>query len=135
MELETKYIKMKKVVFISLITSVITVNSCISQQKKTYSDIDLETLNQKVIGKDVQFVDIRTANEYKNGHIDDAVNIDFYKSEEFKIKLEKYNKEEPIYIYCKSGGRSKKASKLLVKLGFNTIYNYSAGWNEWSSNN
>jgi len=123
---------MKKLISISLIVSLLTLNSCNSQEKKSYSNINLTALKEDVIGKNVQFVDVRTADEYKNGHIDDADNIDYYNSEKFKIEIEKYNKEEPIYIYCKSGGRSKSASKLLDKMGFTTIFNYSGGWNEWS---
>jgi len=123
---------MKKLIFTSLIVSLLTLNSCNGQEKKSYSNINLTTLKEDVIGKNVQFVDVRTADEYKNGHIDDADNIDYYNSENFKIEIEKYNKKEPIYIYCKSGGRSKSASKLLDKMGFTTIFNYSGGWNEWS---
>ena len=123
---------MKKLIFTSLIVSLLTLNSCNGQEKKSYSNINLTTLKEDVIGKDVQFVDVRTADEYQNGHIDDADNIDYYNSENFKIEIEKYNKKEPIYIYCKSGGRSKSASKLLDKMGFTTIFNYSGGWNEWS---
>ena len=123
---------MKKLISISLIVSLLTLNSCNSQEKKSYSNINLTTLKEEVIGKNVQFIDVRTADEYQHGHIDDADNIDYYNSEKFKIEIEKYNKEEPIYIYCKSGGRSKSASKLLDKMGFITIFNYSGGWNEWS---
>ena len=123
---------MKKLIFTSLIVSLLTLNSCNGQEKKSYSNINLTTLKEDVIGKDVQFIDVRTADEYQNGHIDDADNIDYYNSENFKIEIEKYNKKEPIYIYCKSGGRSKSASKLLDKMGFTTIFNYSGGWNEWS---
>ncbi len=90
-------------------------------------------MKTEVIGKNVQLVDVRTPGEYEAGHIDDAINIDIMNRETFAEKFAEFDKEKPIYIYCKLGGRSNKASKVLEELGFETIYDYSGGYGEWKS--
>ncbi|WP_345276438.1 rhodanese-like domain-containing protein [Litoribaculum gwangyangense] len=115
-----------------LLLLLIIFTSCNSQVDKKINVIDLPTLKQEVIGKDVQFVDVRTENEYQAGHIDDAVNIDISNETNFKNKIQELDKNKPIYIYCHSGGRSNKASKIMEELGFTTIYDFSGGWSTWS---
>lgn len=89
-------------------------------------------MNQEVIGKNVQLVDVRTAKEYNQGHIDDALNIDISNEANFKVEIQKINKNQPVYVYCYSGGRSNKASKIMVELGFSEIYDFSGGWSTWN---
>ncbi len=79
----------------------------------------------------VQLVDVRTPAEYKTGHIKGAVNIDYFQSRNFKEALKNFNTEEPIYIYCRSGNRSRKAANLLSKLGFTKIYDLQGGILNW----
>lgn len=106
--------------------------SCKGQDTEQTKKIDIDTFKTEVIGKDVQLVDVRTSKEYMVGHIDDAINIDMRDNEKFKDKVSKLNKSKPIYIYCHSGGRSNKASKILEELGFEEIYDFSGGWSTWS---
>ncbi|WP_233558542.1 rhodanese-like domain-containing protein [Aquimarina sp. BL5] len=94
--------------------------------------VDINTIKEKVIDKDVQFVDIRTPKEYNDGYIDDAINISIADKEKFIAAFEKLNKEQPVYIYCYSGWRSNRAAKLLVSLGFNKIYDFKGGYKVWS---
>lgn len=108
------------------------VSYCNSQSKVITENIDLITLREKVIGKKVQLVDVRSAKEYNAGHIDDAMNIDITDKEKFKNEVRKLDKSKPIYIYCYSGGRSNRASKLLEVEGFLEIYDFSGGWKSWS---
>ncbi|VAW12210.1 Rhodanese-like domain protein [hydrothermal vent metagenome] len=116
-----------------LVLLLVITNSCKSQNDKTIEVIDIETVKTEVIGKEVQLVDVRTPDEYEAGHIDDAINIDIMNMETFTEKLDEFDKEKPIYIYCKLGGRSNKASKVLEELGFVTIYDFSGGYDEWKS--
>ena len=53
---------------------------------------------------------------------------------DFKEQLSKLNKDEPVYVYCKSGGRSGKAKKQMEKMGFTMIYNLIGGINSWNAN-
>ena len=115
-----------------LLVTFLILTSCNSQTNKKISRIDLETLKKEVIGKDVQFVDVRTEKEYHAGHIDDAININVLNETTFKEKIKELDKSKPVYIYCLSGGRSNKASKIMEALGFSQVYDFSGGWSTWS---
>ncbi len=90
------------------------------EQFKTFKNIEAKYL-----------IDVRTPNEYKQGHIEGAKNIDYF-SKDFKQQLEKLNKEVPVYVYCRSGGRSAKAMQIMKDMGFKTIYNLDGGYLAWS---
>lgn len=108
-------------------------SSCEPEQESFIKKIDKETLIAEVIGKDVQLIDIRTPEEYIKGYIDDAINIDFLQEETFKKDIQKFDKNQPIYIYCRSGGRTGRASKLMQQMGFKKIFDYSGSYNDWSA--
>ena len=48
--------------------------------------------------------------------------------------FEKINKSKPIYIYCRSGNRSKKSSEILKKIGFIKVYDLFGGYKSWIKN-
>lgn len=77
-----------------------------------------------------QLVDVRTPNEYRNGHIKKAVLINFFE-EDFSSKLQKLDINRPLFLYCRSGVRSYKAAKIAKKLGFTTIIDLKGGYNSW----
>lgn len=67
-------------------------------------------------------VDVRTPEEFNGGHLQFAKNIDF-NGPEFRAQLAKLDKKKPVYLYCRSGNRSGKATDTLKVLGFTTFYN------------
>lgn len=76
-------------------------------------------------------VDIRTPEEYSEGHLKGAVNINFF-DENFATNFEnQFDKNDTIYIYCKSGGRSTKAVQLLEGMGFNNLIHLDGGMLRW----
>lgn len=77
-------------------------------------------------GQNTQLVDVRTPKEFNSGHIKGAKNIDFF-SGRFHVEFDKLNKEKPLYIYCRSGSRSRQASKKLFAMGFTMIYDLQGG--------
>ncbi len=115
-----------------ILTLLVFTISCTSQKSGQVQIIDIETVKAEVIGKDVQWVDVRTPQEFNAGHIDDAINIDISDSDMFINKFEKLDKDKPVYIYCQVGGRSKQAAQKLKDLGFKSIFDYSGGYGEWS---
>ena len=82
--------------------------------------------------EDVQLIDVRTPEEYVEGYIEGFRNIDFY-SETFQDDIEKIDKSKPIIVYCRSGGRSGKCSKLMQEKGFTKIYDLDGGITKWKS--
>ena len=53
--------------------------------------------------------------------------------DDFVAKAEKYDKTKPVFVYCKSGGRSKKAAEKLNELGFTNIYELEGGIIKWNA--
>ncbi len=80
----------------------------------------------------VQLVDIRTQNEFRSGHLAKAINIDFFQPTVFAEKFNRLDKSKPVYIYCRSGGRSRSAAQKLLKMGFTQIYDLKGGLMQWT---
>ena len=78
-------------------------------------------------------IDIRTPEEFSQGHIDGAININFYDSN-FMDQIAKFDKNQPIFIYCRSGNRTTSASKKAADFGFKEIYDLEGGILYWIKN-
>ena len=76
-------------------------------------------------------LDVRTDNEFAQGHLQGAQQIDFYR-DDFSDALDKLNREQPVLIYCRSGNRSGKAAKQMKAMGFYAVYNLEGGIGAWS---
>ncbi len=85
-----------------------------------------EEFKENIFNKKVQLIDVRTPREYQSSHIKGAKNIDFYAGS-FKSQFIKLNKNKPVYIYCRTGSRSRHASNKLFDLGFKEIYDLKGG--------
>ncbi len=104
---------------------------CKSESKAMVQIVSVAEFKEGLSNNEVQLIDVRTPKEYNDGHIENARLIDFL-SEDFKIKIQELDKEKPIYLYCRSGGRSGKASKVMEELGFKEIVDLEGGYMAWS---
>lgn len=102
-----------------------------SQQSNNIKVLDPASFKEAVTGKKVPVIDVRTPNEFKSGHIKKAVNVDFFNQGNFANFFNKLNKEEPVYLYCRSGNRSQKAARKLDSLGFTKIFDLRGGYMNW----
>ncbi|MEX0996961.1 MAG: rhodanese-like domain-containing protein [Flavobacteriaceae bacterium] len=93
--------------------------------------LEKAAFQQKIIHNDVQLIDVRTEEEFVSGCIDGAFNVDVLKEENFKKQITELNKEEAVYVYCRSGARSKKATQILCEAGFKNIYDLKGGYLIW----
>ena len=98
--------------------------------QKTIVDIGPKEFQDKINSENIQLLDVRTKMETDKGVIGDPMLNDFY-GEDFKENLKSLNKEEPVYIYCHSGGRSLKAANIMKKMGFKKVYNLENGYSSW----
>ena len=73
-----------------------------------------------------QLIDVRTNDEFNINRLTKAINIDFYDSI-FLRRFEKFNKEDNLLLYCRSGRRSLLGAEILVKNGYINIYNLKGG--------
>ncbi len=81
---------------------------------------------------DANFVilDIRTPQEFVAGHIQGAVNVDFY-APDFKQQLDQLPKDKIYFVYCNSGNRSGQAMPMFRELGFGQVYELRGGIQAW----
>jgi len=75
-------------------------------------------------------IDVRTPQEFGEGHINGAINIDWF-SDDFNKQVAVMDKEKTIYVYCKKGGRSLKSQAKLKELGFLRVINLEGGYDVW----
>ncbi len=75
-------------------------------------------------------VDIRTPEEYQSGHIEGAINIDYY-APDFKEQVSKLDKNRKYLYYCRSGHRSGEAEILAETFNFAEVYELDGGINAW----
>ncbi len=101
-------------------------------QNGVIEKIAVADFKTKVEHETVQLIDVRTPREYNEGHIANAKNVNFYDAN-FLTQFEKFDKNKPIYLYCKSGGRSGKASTQLHDAGFTLVYDLKGGFAGWKT--
>jgi len=97
----------------------------------SFTVLDPKSYKQAISGGKTQLVDVRTAREYKSGRIANAINIDLFRPGHFRLEFEKLDKTKPVFLYCRSGQRSQKAAKKLLKWGFTEVYDLEGGILKW----
>jgi rhodanese-related sulfurtransferase len=77
-------------------------------------------------------VDVRTPEEFAQGHIENAILINWNDSQ-FEQQIGKLDKSMPTVVYCAVGGRSGKAYSKLKQLGFKEVYDMKGGFDAWTN--
>ena len=98
----------------TLFTALCTLIGC---QSKGFETVDANQFARTIARPEVQLVDVRTAEEYADGHLPHAVNIDVT-ADDFATQITSLDKEQPVAIYCRSGRRSKQAAKQMSEAGY-----------------
>lgn len=75
-------------------------------------------------------IDVRTPEEYAEGHIDGAVLMNVMDDEAFVAGVDTLSKKHTYYIYCRSGRRSQKASGLMSERSLKVV-DLQGGYNAW----
>ncbi len=75
-------------------------------------------------------LDVRTKEEYEEGHIKGSINIDIH-DPSFEEHIKKLNKPQYCVVYCASGGRSMKAVQTMLGIGFCEVYSMAGGIIGW----
>lgn len=122
----------ERTIFLIIMTmSAIQISGCNGNDNiVSFSAPEFDT---KIKADSVQLVDVRTPQEYAQGHIDGALNINV-QSDDFQRMVEKeLSKDSTILVYCRSGRRSMDAAEILTKLGYKVV-NLKGGINEWKEN-
>ena len=121
---------MKK--YVAILLSLLLLVGCTEQsnQEKTYRQISMkEAITMMNEESGYLIIDVRTLEEFNEKHIPNAINIpnESIGTEEIP---ELPDKDQLIFVYCRSGNRSKQASEKLVALGYTNIVEFG-GINDW----
>lgn len=116
-----------------LVISFFIFASCKGQNSNTFEEVVPKDFSEKIkTTENPQILDVRTPDEFAFEHIDNAVNVN-WNSQDFTAKTETYDKSKPVFVYCLSGGRSKKAATKLSELGFTKVYELEGGILKWKA--
>ncbi len=95
--------------------------SCTQTKSMSITELTPQDLENAVL------IDVRTPEEYAEGHLDNAININWY-DENFMNELKTIEKEKTIYVYCKKGGRSASAAEMLNSSGYTNVIDLLGGY-------
>lgn len=97
----------------------------------SFTSVHANEFEQLIQQPNTQLVDVRTTEEYINGHIAGAVNMNVTDATGFfSEQIKTLDKDQPVAIYCRSGVRSKLAAKEMVSIGLQ-VYELGGGIMEW----
>ena len=127
---------MKKLRLLLVAVLLVTLFSCTCKQKEEKQTI-ITLISVDELSKTdntIQLLDVRTPEEFEAGYINNAMNINFFNDDFITQATSKLDINKPVYLYCKVGGRSGKASKKLKEAGFTKVYDLKGGFDKWKSN-
>jgi rhodanese-related sulfurtransferase len=110
-----------------------------NQKTKDQINIDISNsesfrmINENKSNSKFVILDVRTSDEFSDGHIENSINIDFY-SETFSEDLDKLDKNKTYMVYCRTANRSGQALDMMKDLNFSEAYNMLGGIVEWEDN-
>lgn len=102
----------------------------IVEQKEVIVDVTVEQFKTLLVEEGGTILDVRTTDEWAEGTIANAQKIDFY-SDNFATDVDQLDKQSPVFVYCKKGGRSASAAEILKEKGFKKVYNLDGGISAW----
>jgi rhodanese-related sulfurtransferase len=99
-------------------------------EKDSINVVSIAEFEKMSAKKRNRVVDVRTAEEVAEGHLQGALNIDFLGGN-FSDEIQNLNKKKTYLLYCKSGNRTRKAADLMQKSGFKNVYMLEGGITAW----
>jgi rhodanese-related sulfurtransferase len=127
---------MKRLLLVLLVTAVILSVGCAKAPTQIIADISTQEasalIEENQNNPDFIIIDVRTPQEFVEGHIANATNID-KNSETFQDKLNNLDKDKTYLVYCAMGVRSASALAIMKELGFMEAYNMLDGINQWTA--
>lgn len=120
---------MKKI--ITCLLAALGLTSACGQQ--SYEDADVAGFEELIANPDVVLLDVRTAEEFAEGHIEGAVNIDQAQDDFVQKVKAAILADKTLAVYCRSGRRSANAASKLAKEGYRCV-NLKGGIIAWKEN-
>jgi LPXTG-site transpeptidase (sortase) family protein len=133
-----KYFATRRLIIFADIKEIPKLKTASEEETQTEEAPSVENISVEEVydiitsGGDYVILDVRTLEEFNQGHLEGAVHIPV---DELEARLGELLQDKPIIVYCKSGGRSSTAADLLVENGFTRVYDMSGGITEWMGKN
>ena len=121
---------MKKI-FAALVIAAIALTGCSGGTSAT-EDVNVQGFAEVIKDPSIMIIDVRTPEEFAQGHIAGSINIDV-SSSDFIAQVSELDKTKTYAVYCRSGNRSDVATSEMEKLGFTSLYNMTGGAIDWSA--
>lgn len=115
-----------------IITMLCSLFGC-SAQTEGFKSLTVKEYAKAIEDTAIVRLDVRTAEEFAEGHIAKTINIDVLKNDFESKAVAMLPKNHIIAVNCRSGKRSKNAARILVKNGFKVI-ELDGGYNDWVKN-
>ena len=126
---------MQNKVIMGLISTLLALVGCkASAGDHPYESVDVTKFEEVIADSAVFRLDVRTAEEYADGHIAGAVNIDVLAPEFEQKAVTASPKGKTVALYCRSGRRSKKAADILRAKGYQVV-ELDNGFTSWTNAN
>ncbi|MDP3918407.1 MAG: rhodanese-like domain-containing protein [Nanoarchaeota archaeon] len=109
-----------------LLLGILLMTSCTTNDKSISPTEAVALIEENTDNENFVILDVRTNEEFTSGHIDGAINLDYY-SETFSDDVSELDKDKNYLIYCRSGKRSQASFDIMEGLGFKNLYNMEGG--------
>ncbi len=113
-----------------LLLLLVTLVSALAHAADPAKHVDAEGAAKLISEGKVVIVDVRSKEEFGDGHLKGALNIDILESD-FEAKLGKLDKSKPVLVHCQAGGRSTRSLPVFEKLGFTQVFHLDGGYGGW----
>jgi rhodanese-related sulfurtransferase len=104
-------------------------SSCQSPNESSPTLVSSEEMKKLMEMDTIQLIDVRSLEEFREGHLKGAQNLIY--DNDFAQKISQLDKSRPVAIYCKTGRRSEECSTILKKAGFKKVYDLKGGLSQW----
>lgn len=105
--------------------------STASAQKDSVIRLNAQSFEKRIQNDNIQLVDVRTEQEFRSGHIKNALLMNWNDEAQFNERVKYLEKDKPVYVYCLAGSRSLAAANWMKKNGFTNVLELEGGINSW----
>lgn len=123
--------KNKVLYFIIMVMCAVQASGC--SHNDSIVSVSVSVFEKEMMSASVQLLDVRTPEEYAEGHINGATNINVQSDNFREMAVRELSKDSTVLVYCRSGRRSLTAAEILIKLGYKVV-NLKGGIIDWKEN-
>ena len=129
-EIEGNLMKKTILAIASLVSAALFLTACSSDSAA--QKVSPKEFSEVIADPTIVILDVRTPQEFAEGHLANAINIDF-QSGNFEQEIASLDKTKTYAVYCRSGNRSGQAVKVMAKAGFTSLYDMDGGIIDWQA--